>query len=58
VQTRNRDWVGDQALAEGDFAGHLDEHEPDIRAWLAGQRGGTNAPTARAPYSTTTDDTS
>lgn len=33
-------WLGDQALAAGDFAGHLrDEHEPDIRAWLAGQRG-------------------
>ncbi len=32
-------WVGDEALADGDFAGHLDEHEPDIWAWLAGQRG-------------------
>ncbi len=32
-------WVGDEALADGDFAGHLDEHEPDIRAWLAGQGG-------------------
>lgn len=33
-------WLGDQALADVDFAGHLtEEHEPDIRAWLAGQRG-------------------
>jgi hypothetical protein len=22
------------ALADGDFAGHLDEHEPGVRAWL------------------------
>jgi hypothetical protein len=33
-------WMGDKALADGDFSGHLrDEHEPDIRAWLAGERG-------------------
>jgi hypothetical protein len=30
------DWMGGVALADGDFAGHLDEHEPDVRRWLAG----------------------
>jgi hypothetical protein len=28
-------WMEGVALADGDFAGHLDEHEPDVRAWLA-----------------------
>ena len=28
-------WLGGQALADADFAGHLDEHEPGVRAWLA-----------------------
>ncbi len=28
-------WMEEQALADGDFAGHLDEHEPDVRRWLA-----------------------
>jgi hypothetical protein len=30
------DWMEGVALADGDFAGHLDEHEPGVRAWLAG----------------------
>jgi hypothetical protein len=30
------DWLGGAALAEADFAGHLNEHEPDVRRWLAG----------------------
>lgn len=30
------DWMEGVALADGDFSGHLDEHEPDVRAWLAG----------------------
>jgi hypothetical protein len=30
------DWLGSAALAEADFAGHLNEHEPDVRRWLAG----------------------
>jgi len=40
VTTRGRfAWLGGEALADGDFAGHLrDEHEPAIRAWLDGQR--------------------
>ncbi|MEO8230111.1 MAG: maleylpyruvate isomerase N-terminal domain-containing protein [Chloroflexota bacterium] len=29
------DWLEGQALVEADFSGHLDEHEPDVRAWLA-----------------------
>ena len=29
------DWMEGVALADGDFSGHLDEHEPDVRAWLA-----------------------
>ena len=29
-------WMGDQALTEADFFGHLhEEHEPDIHAWIA-----------------------
>lgn len=29
-------WLGDEALADADFFGHLhEEHEPDIRRWLA-----------------------
>jgi len=33
-------WLGDHALADADFGGHLrDEHEADVRAWLAEQRG-------------------
>jgi hypothetical protein len=28
-------WLGGEALADVDFGGHLDEHEPDIRRWLA-----------------------
>lgn len=33
-------WLRNQALADADFAGHLrDDHEPDVRAWLAGQPG-------------------
>jgi hypothetical protein len=27
-------WMEGQALADGDFGGHLDEHEPDVRRWL------------------------
>ena len=31
-------WLGDHALSEADFDGHLtEEHEPDVRAWLASQ---------------------
>ncbi|PZR61676.1 MAG: hypothetical protein DLM71_08060 [Chloroflexi bacterium] len=29
------DWMEGVALADGDFTGHLDEHEPDVRRWLA-----------------------
>ncbi len=29
------DWMEGQALVDADFSGHLDEHEPDVRAWLA-----------------------
>jgi hypothetical protein len=29
------DWMEGVALADGDFAGHLDEHEADVRRWLA-----------------------
>jgi hypothetical protein len=29
------DWMEGVALADGDFAAHLDEHEPGVRAWLA-----------------------
>ncbi|MEA2608068.1 MAG: hypothetical protein QOJ75_311 [Chloroflexota bacterium] len=29
------DWMEGVALADGEFAGHLDEHEPDVRRWLA-----------------------
>ena len=33
-------WLGDHALSEADFDGHLtEEHEPDVRAWLASQNG-------------------
>lgn len=28
-------WMEGVALADGDFGGHLEEHEPDVRAWLA-----------------------
>jgi len=27
-------WLGGGALADADFGGHLDIHEPDVRAWL------------------------
>ena len=27
-------WLGGEALADVDFGGHLDEHEPDVRRWL------------------------
>jgi len=29
-------WLEGAALADADFGGHLDEHEPDVRRWLAG----------------------
>jgi hypothetical protein len=29
------DWMEGVALADGDFGGHLGEHEPDVRSWLA-----------------------
>ena len=29
------DWLEGVALADADFNGHLDEHEPDVRRWLA-----------------------
>jgi hypothetical protein len=28
-------WMEGVALADGVFSGHLDEHEPDVRRWLA-----------------------
>jgi hypothetical protein len=28
-------WLEGEALADADFGGHLDEHEPDVRRWLA-----------------------
>ena len=28
-------WMEGVALADGDFGGHLGEHEPDVRRWLA-----------------------
>jgi hypothetical protein len=28
-------WLQGNALADGGFGGHLDEHEPDVRRWLA-----------------------
>jgi len=28
-------WLIGQALADADFGGHLQEHEPDVRRWLA-----------------------
>jgi hypothetical protein len=28
-------WMEGVALADGDFGGHLEEHEPDVRRWLA-----------------------
>ena len=27
-------WLGGGTLAEADFGGHLDAHEPDVRRWL------------------------
>jgi len=27
-------WTEGEALADADFGGHLDEHEPDVRRWL------------------------
>ena len=27
-------WLAGVSLADSDFGGHLDEHEPDVRAWL------------------------
>jgi hypothetical protein len=32
---RRFSWLEGEALADSDFGGHLDEHEPDVRAWLA-----------------------
>ncbi len=29
------DWMEGIALVDGDFSGHLAEHEPEVRAWLA-----------------------
>jgi hypothetical protein len=29
-------WMNGEALADSDFGGHLGEHEPDVRRWLAG----------------------
>ena len=28
-------WLEGSSLADADFGGHLDEHEPGVRAWLA-----------------------
>jgi len=28
-------WLEGEALADADFGGHLDEHEPGVRRWLA-----------------------
>jgi hypothetical protein len=30
-------WLEGNALADGGFGGHLDEHEPDVRRWLEGR---------------------
>ena len=38
-------WLEGEALADTDFGGHLDAHEPDVRAWLAG--GGDRTASAR-----------
>ena len=33
-------WLGDHALSESDFNGHLsEEHESDVRNWLAARKG-------------------
>jgi hypothetical protein len=29
------DWLEGEALVDSDFSGHLAEHEPDVRRWLA-----------------------
>jgi hypothetical protein len=29
-------WLSGEALADSDWGSHLDEHEPDVRRWLAG----------------------
>jgi hypothetical protein len=29
------DWMEGESIVDGDFSGHLDEHEPGVRAWLA-----------------------
>jgi hypothetical protein len=29
------DWLEGEALVDADFSGHLAEHEPDVRRWLA-----------------------
>jgi hypothetical protein len=31
-------WLGGGTLAEADFGGHLDAHEPDVRQWLEARR--------------------
>lgn len=31
-------WLEGEALADVDFGGHLDEHEPDVRRWLEAAR--------------------
>ena len=28
-------WLEGRSLVDSDFSGHLDEHEPDVRRWLA-----------------------
>jgi len=38
-------WLEGEALADADFAGHLNEHEPDIRRWLAGSNSRLPRPT-------------
>ena len=32
---RRFDWLEGEALVDVDFGGHLGEHEPDVRRWLA-----------------------
>ena len=41
-------WLNGEALAEVDFGGHLDEHEPGVRAWLERDRSGPGAASAGA----------
>ena len=39
VDPNRFDWLEGQALADSDFGGHLDDHEPDVRAWLNARAG-------------------